>query len=320
MTLRFNEPVANGGYAWWYIDSISDDGLHGLTIIAFVGSVFSPYYAWARREHGAANVDPENHCAINVALYDLSNDKRCVNAWAMTERPKEKCQRTSTTFNVGPSSLEWNGNELIIKIDERCAPIPRRLLGTIKLTPAISPAAHDYTVAIDRVGDHLWQPLAPCARVWLDLDRPNLRWQGHGYLDSNRGNAPLESAFKSWQWSRARMKDGSTVALYDVQHKAGSRMQLAHHHSPTGECAPIPTPANCALPTTGWGIARSTQSDGNVAPALIKTLENGPFYARSILSTELLGERVQAMHESLSLTRFANPVVQAMLPFRMPRW
>ena len=41
-------PVRPGGYAWWYVDALSDDGQHGLTIIAFIGSVFSPYYAWAR--------------------------------------------------------------------------------------------------------------------------------------------------------------------------------------------------------------------------------------------------------------------------------
>jgi carotenoid 1,2-hydratase len=320
MALRFDEPVTNGAYAWWYIDAISDDGNHGLTLIAFVGSVFSPYYAWARSKHGAENVDPDNHCAINIALYDLSNDKRGINAWAMTERPKQKCRRGATTFNVGPSSLEKRGSELIIKIDEHCAPIPRRLRGTIKLTPAIAFDAHDYTVAIDNAGHHLWQPLAPSARVALNLDQPDLAWDGHGYLDSNRGNAPLENAFTSWQWSRARLNDGSTVALYDVQHKAGSRLQLAHLYLPSGERIAIPAPSGRALPTTSWGIARSTQSEDHVAPSVTQTLENGPFYARSLLSTELQGESVQAVHESLSLTRFASPVVQAMLPFRMPRW
>ena len=34
------------GYVWWYVDALSDDGRHGLTLIAFIGSVFSPYYAW----------------------------------------------------------------------------------------------------------------------------------------------------------------------------------------------------------------------------------------------------------------------------------
>ena len=255
MSRRFDAPVANGGYAWWYLDAVSDDGNHGLTVIAFVGSVFSPYYARARRKHGAENVDPDNHCAINVALYDLSNNHRGINAWAMTERPKAKCRRTATTFNVGPSSLEWRGNELTIKLDERCAPIPRRLRGSITLTPALALDAQDYTTAIDHDGNHLWQPLAPSARISLDLDHPNLAWQGHSYLDSNRGSAPLESAFTSWQWSRARLNDGSTVALYDVEHTGGSRLQLAHRYVPSGESEPITIPAHCALPTT-CGAAR----------------------------------------------------------------
>ena len=54
----FDQPVAPGGYAWWYVDALSDDGLHGITLIGFIGSVFSPYYAWARRRGGG---DP---CAL----------------------------------------------------------------------------------------------------------------------------------------------------------------------------------------------------------------------------------------------------------------
>ena len=57
---------AENGYAWWYVDALSDDGAHALTIIAFIGSVFSPYYAWARQR---GRGDPENHVAVNVALY-----------------------------------------------------------------------------------------------------------------------------------------------------------------------------------------------------------------------------------------------------------
>ena len=49
---RFDRPVPPNGYLWWYLDALSDDGRHGFTIIAFVGSVFSPYYAAARRRGG----------------------------------------------------------------------------------------------------------------------------------------------------------------------------------------------------------------------------------------------------------------------------
>ncbi len=46
---NFDRPVVPGGYAWWYVDGISADGEDAITVIAFVGSVFSPYYAAARR-------------------------------------------------------------------------------------------------------------------------------------------------------------------------------------------------------------------------------------------------------------------------------
>ena len=45
----FNVAVPPSGYRWWYLDGLSADGQRGLTVIAFVGSVFSPYYAAARR-------------------------------------------------------------------------------------------------------------------------------------------------------------------------------------------------------------------------------------------------------------------------------
>ena len=35
----------------------------------------------------------------------------------------------------------------------------------------------------------------PCARVHVALDHPHLRWQGDGYFDMNRGDAPLEHGF-----------------------------------------------------------------------------------------------------------------------------
>ena len=77
-------------------------------------------------------------------------------------------------------------------------------------------------------------------------------------------------------------------------------------------------PPRAALPMTGWRIARGTQAEGGRA-SVVRTLEDTPFYARSIIEAKLLGERVHAMHESLSLDRFRLGVVKAMLPFRMPR-
>ena len=107
---EFDRPVPPHGYAWWYVDALSDDGKHGITIIAFIGTVFSPWYAWSRR-WGAG--DPENHCCMNVALYGAPR------RWAMTDRPRKALQRGADFLQIGPSGMEWDGNALTIRISER---------------------------------------------------------------------------------------------------------------------------------------------------------------------------------------------------------
>jgi carotenoid 1,2-hydratase len=65
-------------------------------------------------------------------------------------------------------------------------------------------------------------------------------------------------------------------------------------------------------------MRRHVRSD-DASPRLLKTLEDAPFYSRSLVSTTILGTPTFGLHESLSLDRLANPLVRAMLPFRMPR-
>ena len=102
--LASTTPVAPGGYAWWYVDALSDDGRHGLTLIAFIGSVFSPYYAWARRRRRPRAADPLHHCALNVALYG-DGGKR----WAMTERGRASVLRERVHAGHRPEPLRWDG-------------------------------------------------------------------------------------------------------------------------------------------------------------------------------------------------------------------
>jgi carotenoid 1,2-hydratase len=44
-----------------------------------------------------------------------------------------------------------------------------------------------------------------------------------------------------------------------------------------------------------------------------------PFCARSVLDTKICGERLKALHESVSLERFRKQWVRTLLPFRMRR-
>lgn len=296
-----------GGYAWWYLDALTDDGQHGLTLIAFLGSVFSPYYARARRRGDA---DPLQHVALNVALYGVG-----MRSWAMTERGRGAVARTATSLAIGPSALTWEGDALCVHIDEIAVPIPHRIRGTVRLYPAAW-TAHGF--ALDAAGHHVWHPLAPVARVEVALDHPALRWSGSGYLDSNTGTAPLERDFVRWDWSRATI-GCETLLLYDVAWRGGGALALALRCDARGGVTPFGPPPPQPLPRTLWQIARATRADAHTAPRVEQTLEDTPFYARSLLATQVLGTPARAVHESLSLERFRTGWVQALLPFRMPR-
>ncbi len=89
------------------------------------------------------------------------------------------------------------------------------------------------------------------------------------------------------------------------------------HYIDAGGVADFTPPPAVSLAPTMWRVPRQISA---ASPSVIQTLEDTPFYARSIIAADLGGQRVNAMHESLSMDRFSTPWVQAMLPFRMPRW
>ncbi len=305
--MRFDQPVPHGGYAWWYLDALSTDGRHGLTLIAFVGSVFSPYYAWRRRRGGA---DPANHCALNVALYGPRAAR-----WSMTERGKAHLKRDAAHFSVGPSSLEWSGDGMRISIDEICAPIPRRIRGTIRVKPL---ALGTRSFRLDTAGRHHWTPFAPRAHIEVTLRDPALTWSGIAYVDANAGSEPLEDAFRYWTWSRA-CNPRETVVLYDVEERGAVPRSLALSFDAQGRVAALEPPPLVSLPGTRWRVHRETRADAGHGARVVQTLEDAPFYSRSLLATHLAGTAGAAVHESLDLDRFRSRWVQCLLPFRMPR-
>ena len=304
---RFDAPVPDGGYAWWYVDAVSDDGRESLTVIGFVGSVFSPYYAAARRRGPA---DPNDHCAINVGLYGAT-----ANRWAMTERPREQVARSARRLEIGPSAMDFDGRSLLISIDEWTAPFPGRIRGTIHLRPS---ALVSHTVPLDAAGRHVWTPYAPCARVEVELEQPRLRWSGNGYFDGNAGAEPIEAAFARWTWSRADLGDGAAV-LYDAARRDQSRLTFGLRFAPDGAISRFDPPPVESLPRSGWRIGRATPTDPGTQAGVVRTLIDAPFYARSLIRSSVLGREATSVHESLCLDRFSSRIVQAMLPFRMPR-
>ena len=264
--------------------------------------MFSPYYAWAGR--GA----PLDHCALNVCLYGPGATR-----WAMTERRARAVELGEDHLRIGPSAVRFEDGALIYDIHEHGAPIPYRVRGQVRIRPQIEQGE---TFVLDAAGRHVWRPRWPRAEVSVDFAAPDLSWRGEGYVDMNAGVEPLEAGFTYWDWSRAPTQDGAVI-LYDSLRRDGARDPLALDIGADGTARRFEPPAAARLATTGWRVARGTRSDG--AARVVKTLEDTPFYSRSLIETELLGQALLSMHESLDLTRFSSSWVKALLPFRMPR-
>jgi carotenoid 1,2-hydratase len=303
----FNSPVNSGAYAWWYLDALSDDGRFAIALIAFIGCVFSPSYFRARKRGSA---DPYDYGAMNVALYG-SKWKR----WAMTEYRCSRSDFTDHAAMLGRNQLSWDGEYLQCHVDEIAAPVPLAIRGEVYLYPEVVSA---FTLPVDRNHSHWWQPLVPRARVEVDLQSPRIRWSGTGYLDTNRGSVPLDSNLTGWTWQRAHSRTQTRI-IYDIRPLSGEPITHGLSIGSSGRVEPLLPPPAARLSPTFWRIPREARADNGYVPRVITTLEDAPFYARSLVDTRIDSQRVMAVHESLSLTRFRSPWVRAVLPFRMRR-
>ncbi|MHA7819712.1 MAG: hydroxyneurosporene dehydrogenase [Erythrobacter sp.] len=247
-----------------------------------------------------------------MALYGPSH------RWVMHERPRGDVERDRRNLQIGTSAVRWDGNVLEIDIEERDTrlfnPVHRRVAGKVRVYPeALNPASF----ALDPAQNHIWHCMAPRARIEVDMEEPGISWSGQGYFDHNRGREPLESGFNVWHWSRAHMRQGAVVC-YEGERGDGSVFASAIRFDREAIPAEVELPAIAPLPRSKWRVERRTRSEIGVAQVR-KTWEDTPFYSRSELSSKLYGEEVVAVQESLDMRRFASPVVQFMLPFRMPR-
>ncbi len=270
-----------------------------------IGSVFSPYYAWSGRD------DPQNHIGFNVGLYGKAGKR-----WTLTERGKTSLKQERHSLQMGPSNLEWDGQCLIIHVDEWANPIPRKVTGTIKIWPS---ALIDQPFQLDENGKHYWQPFGAVSRVEVDFSNPSMSWSGNGYMDCNWGNEPLEEGFSYWDWSRAHTKNGARI-LYDAFTRNGTNKQLSLSINKDGSIEEEAIPPRTRLSNGPiWQVRRHTLADATTSVKTLSMLEDTPFYTRSQIQSEISGERLVSVHESLDLDRFSRNWVRCLLPFRMPR-
>jgi carotenoid 1,2-hydratase len=278
-------------------------------IIALLGSPFSPRYARARLSGGAPRA--LDFCAMNVAVYG-----RDAAAWSLTEHSIADEHRTADSLTIGRSRMAWCGGALVVDVDEHTAPWRRRLRGRIVLWPE-SPTTSAHV--LDERRHHAWWPVAPLASVEVALEEPYLRFRGHGYHDANTGSSPLDAGFERWCWSRARWDERHTVVTYDTVERGGRSRTLALGFDDRGTVEPMGSLEEVPLPPTLWLLGRSARADARSSARVARSLEDGPFYARSLVEAKLGGKRVTTMHETLSGDRLQRAWVRWMLGYRMGR-
>ncbi|MFK7861265.1 MAG: carotenoid 1,2-hydratase [Granulosicoccus sp.] len=308
----FTDPVPDNGYRWWYLDAVSDDDQHAITVIIFIGSVFSPYYARARkRNKGIASA----HCAVNVALYGAPW------RWCMTERTAASMRASEHQLSIGKSFARLDEGKLRVQIDEMAVPLPSRVRGELVIDlPDYDLAAHPLDSEKTAEAQHFWQPIAPQTRIDVAFEQPSLAWQGSAYVDSNSGAVSLESSFKSWVWSRSHASDNTTTILYDVIDRQGVCSKRSFRYAADGTMTPYEAQQVHELPKTRyWRFPRTVRTRKDSSIGNIQTLEDTPFYSRSRFVEQHRDDKQFTVHESLSLDRFDSTWVRCLLPFRMPR-
>ena len=301
---RFDLSVPGDGYAWWYVDGVSADGTRAISIIAFIGSVFSPWYRWSGRR------EPENHVCLNVATYGPGG------RFAMTDRGRGALRAKADSITIGPSRMAWVDGALVVDIDEvGSLPLPGRIRGQVRLTPS---AVTDVQVELTEDAAHVWRPFAPVAGIEVDLEARGWQWEGHGYLDANFGTRALEADFDTWNWGRFPMS-GGTACFYDAVRRDCSTLEKALMFGADGTAEEFDAPAATGFKRSAWQVARRTRADAGVLPRQVMGMLDAPFYSRSVVETQIGAEVTQGVHEALDLRRFRWPALMPMLAVRVPR-
>lgn len=234
----------------------------------------------------------------------------------MTDRGRSALRQTENTFTVGPSSLHWDGSDLIIDIDEISAPpIISRVRGQIRVTPK---AMTNKELLLTNDGAHVWRPFAPISDITVELEATGWQWSGHGYFDSNFGTRALEEDFSFWTWGRYPTQQGA-VCIYDAERRNGTTLDSAIGFTADGGMDYVAAPPRTPFKRSLWQVRRETRADQGTTPKQVLPMLDAPFYSRSAVQTTLHGETVTGVHEALDLNRFASPLLKPMLACRVPR-
>ncbi len=234
----------------------------------------------------------------------------------MTDRGRTALRQSPRKFEVGPSSMTWDRGTLVIDVNEIAGPpVIGRVRGQIRVTPS---AITKVELPLTPDGAHVWRPFGPVSDIEVDLEAKGWQWSGHGYFDANFGTRALEEDFAYWTWGRFPAKGGS-ACFYDATRLDGSELGSGFQFDRDGGAYEIDLPPKLPIRRSLWAVKRETRGDHGARPRQRMNMLDAPFYSRSMVETQIDGERSVGVHEALDLVRFRSPLLKPMLAVRVPR-
>ena len=292
---RFDRAVPPGGYAWWYVDALSDDGaarphhhrLHRQRVLALL------------RVGAAQRPAPIRSIIARSTSRSMARRKR----WAMTERGAAAVAARRRRARDRPERAGLGRQ----RADDRhrrghraaAAPHPR---------PGAPDPARARRASTVRARCRRPAPLVADRaerRVEVDARAPGAALAGRRLSRHQRGRrAAGATPSRRWHWSRAQSARRHGGALRRRRRATARAPSLALRFDPRGGVHPFESPAAAPrLPRTGWRIARATRSERRRRTVAPHAGRHAVLRAVAV-SPRLLGEPATAMHESLSLDRF----------------
>ena len=233
----------------------------------------------------AAGPTRAHYCALNVALYGaggqaLGDDRA---------RPRERCAASAHALEIGPSALAWDGRALTVRIDEITAPLPSRIRGTVRLAPGRRDRATSF--ALDDEALHRWSPIAP-VRASRGRARSARAAVGRRRLPRlERGRRAARARLHAAGTGRARRlcrrRYGRALRRQPAPRAATSRSRSGS--TPRGGVERFEPPPRCrAAAERLAGGARHARPTPAARARVVQTLEDAPFYARSLVAARAL--------------------------------
>lgn len=198
---------APGGFAWWYVDHIDEQG-DGLVLIWSYGLPFLPGYLGASRD-GRPEL-PRSRPSLNLVLYEAGRPS----FYLLQEYAPHEAAWSPDTWHFGRSRITLTRDpgrvRLVAELD---CPVPRSQDGLTGRIELVGPAARFEAAPAGRP-EHEWCPVAGPSTLRADLEIGGARVEraGLAYHDRNGGTAPLDRlGIHRWTWGRFLTPDALDI-------------------------------------------------------------------------------------------------------------